>query len=448
MSSPQPAQATQVSKTELPQWVSDASQANYNLATDIAGRPLQQYGGPTVAGTSPLTSQAYDLIGKSAGSTNPLFDKATELYGQSADTTRSASPIFSDAVEYLKKAGLLQDRSVGEFDKAGATYGKAGDIFSDTAKPLDIQSFLNPYINEVQDKTTSAAELALKKQLTGISDQAQRAGAFGGSRAAVQGGVAQGEGVRNIGELVAQLRKAGFDTATANAMADRTGRQAAASGLLGVAGGQAGVGQGYLGAASGLTGTAGGLTNTGANIINQGTALSNTAAGLTNEAGARTAANTNDINALLTGGASQQQQSQAQIDAMVQKFNELRDYPIQGLNMRLAALGMSPYGKTETSNKTSTAEIPPTDWATLLLGGAKAVPALYGMSDRRTKTDIKKLTKGDIPIYAFRYKGDPKTYPKMVGPMAQDVKKKFPEAVADIGGTLAIDFNKLSELLA
>jgi hypothetical protein len=47
-----------------------------------------------------------------------------------------------------------------------------------------------------------------------------------------------------------------------------------------------------------------------------------------------------------------------------------------------------------------------------------------------------------LPIYAYRYKGDPKTYPKVVGPMAEDVGKTFgPGSVAPIpgsGGKLAV----------
>jgi hypothetical protein len=39
---------------------------------------------------------------------------------------------------------------------------------------------------------------------------------------------------------------------------------------------------------------------------------------------------------------------------------------------------------------------------------------------------------------AFRYKGDPKSYPKVVGPMAQDVQKKYPGLVTKIGGKKAI----------
>ena len=47
------------------------------------------------------------------------------------------------------------------------------------------------------------------------------------------------------------------------------------------------------------------------------------------------------------------------------------------------------------------------------------------------KTDIQKIGTHStgLPIYAYRYKGDPKSYPKVVGPMAEDVMKIAPHAV-------------------
>jgi hypothetical protein len=61
-------------------------------------------------------------------------------------------------------------------------------------------------------------------------------------------------------------------------------------------------------------------------------------------------------------------------------------------------------------------------------------------SDRRDKTDIEKLGKHrGVDMYAYRYKGDPKTYPKSVGPMAQDVEKKFPGSTFGIGGHRVIN---------
>ncbi len=43
-----PAKTDQVSKVELPAWVNEASQSNYDLAKSIASRPLEQFQGQTV----------------------------------------------------------------------------------------------------------------------------------------------------------------------------------------------------------------------------------------------------------------------------------------------------------------------------------------------------------------------------------------------------------------
>ena len=79
-----------------------------------------------------------------------------------------------------------------------------------------------------------------------------------------------------------------------------------------------------------------------------------------------------------------------------------------------------------------------------LLGGANLGAKLSGVggfaptassSDENDKTDITPLGEDDngVKQYAYRYKGDPKTYPKVVGPMAQDIEKTNPDVVKKIG---------------
>jgi hypothetical protein len=67
--------------------------------------------------------------------------------------------------------------------------------------------------------------------------------------------------------------------------------------------------------------------------------------------------------------------------------------------------------------------------------GGSLLGAVGGLSDRSDKTDIEKLgDSGGLPMYAYRYKDDPKTYPKTVGPMAQDLEKQQPGSTFGIGG--------------
>ena len=112
----------------------------------------------------------------------------------------------------------------------------------------------------------------------------------------------------------------------------------------------------------------------------------------------------------------------------------------------LSAIGMMPYGKTETTTSGATQ------------GGGGAAGAAGGFlqmlpmmkmlfaSDRTLKTDIETLGTDpvtELPLYAYRYKKDPKTYPKTVGPMAQDVEKKYPRLVRKVGGKRVIDLTGL-----
>ena len=85
-----------------------------------------------------------------------------------------------------------------------------------------------------------------------------------------------------------------------------------------------------------------------------------------------------------------------------------------------------------------------------LLGGANLGAKLYSptptpttpaSSDKRDKTDITPLGKDETGkmVYAYRYKGDSKSYPKVVGYMAQDIEKEDPSAVHEIGGHKVVD---------
>jgi hypothetical protein len=164
--------------------------------------------------------------------------------------------------------------------------------------------------------------------------------------------------------------------------------------------------------------------------------------GLTNTGDAMNRSNVANFNMLQSAGAAQEMQQQNEINAQMAKFNQAFNYPQQQLGVLESSLGMTPHD-TSTSGQSSTSTTTPTDWASIISKGAGAAADIYGMSDRTMKTDITDLGKDPktgLKMHAFRYKGDPKTYPKVVGPMAQDVQKVAPEAVTPMGkdGKLAI----------
>jgi hypothetical protein len=70
------------------------------------------------------------------------------------------------------------------------------------------------------------------------------------------------------------------------------------------------------------------------------------------------------------------------------------------------------------------------------IGNAGGIGAFF--SDRRLKKDIEYAgTRSDgLPVYFWKYLWGG---PTRLGPMADDVRKIYPDAVMDIGGYLAID---------
>ena len=74
-----------------------------------------------------------------------------------------------------------------------------------------------------------------------------------------------------------------------------------------------------------------------------------------------------------------------------------------------------------------------------ILGGLTTLGSLFQFSDKRMKDDVEKIgeTFDGQPIYSFKYKGEDKTN---IGLMAQDVEKKHPEAVKNVGGLKAVNY--------
>jgi hypothetical protein len=69
--------------------------------------------------------------------------------------------------------------------------------------------------------------------------------------------------------------------------------------------------------------------------------------------------------------------------------------------------------------------------------------AAMAMSDKRLKTDVKKVgkTDGGLPVYTYKFKGSPKT---QMGVMAQEVEKKQPDAYGILsGGVKAVNYAKI-----
>jgi Chaperone of endosialidase len=383
-----------VQQQQLPPWVNQAAEQNYAFAQNVANRPLQQYQGQQVADVGNQMQQAWDLAANSGNAGGPQYQEA--------------------------EAGYL-----GNLGSAAPT------VTPQTVAGTNLQPYMNPYTQSVINTTLPLMQQQLNLAKQGIGDQATQANAFGGSRQGVEAGVADSQGALNMANMAAGLNQANFGqaqtAATGDVTRDLTAQQSNQA---------ANLTQEQVGnqAASGLT------------------ALGQQAQ--TNQA--------RQFSELTTAGALEQQQAQNEINANMNQYNQAWNYPTTQMSTLLSALGMTPYGQTSVgqSSGTTTTNYTPDLAMTALgglqtlgglfsapAGGTSAISGLLALSDSDLKTDIARVDThpSGLPIYSYRYKGDPKSYPKVVGPMAEDVMKVAPHAVRPMGagGRLGVDMGAL-----
>ena len=290
-----------------------------------------------------------------------------------------------------------------------ATAGFAGALgqtpMSVTAGQLsntNLQPYMDPYTQDVINSSLPIMQQQLGQTLAANAGNASQTGAFGGSRFGVQQGTAQAQGALGMANMAAGLNQANFTQAQAAATGDinRTfqadqGNQTAQQNKI----------NSDIQASQGL--------NTTGQTMGQ---LANNAFTMQN-----------------TAGTQQMAQSQDQINAQMQKFQQAWGYPTQQMGVLQSALGMTPYGQS-TTGASDTQTYTPTDWAALAAAGVGAAGSIFaGKSDKRLKKNLQKLgvhpaTK--TPIYAFNWKGERPGAPKSLGPMAQDLAKTIPGSVA------------------
>lgn len=119
-----------------------------NRATTVANQPLQQYGGPTVAGFTPMQQSAFNTVDSSQGMANPYINAATQYVGS------GATPIQPT-----------------QFSQAG------------------VQQYQSPYTQAVVNATQAQFNNQNQQQQQATIGDAISKGAWGGDRA----GIAQAE---------------------------------------------------------------------------------------------------------------------------------------------------------------------------------------------------------------------------------------------------------------
>jgi len=184
----------------------------------------------------------------------------------------------------------------------------------------NLAQYQNPYTQQVIDASAQDVLRNAQLGLNQLSGQAQRAGAFGGSRH----GVAMGEIGRGVAQTLGQqsagLRQAGFQNAQQMAQQDIANRLQSdlANQQAGLSGAQF-----RLGASSQL-----------GNLANLGFGMSNTIQ-----------------DRMMQQGAMQRAMQQQLIDQAQQRFAQYTGAPASGLGYLNQALGATPTPTTTTTSK-------------------------------------------------------------------------------------------------
>jgi hypothetical protein len=430
----------------------------------------------------------------------------------------------------------MQAASMQAASMQAAQMEKAAQMQAAQLKPGEIAPFMNPYTQEVVNRTASTLEDSNARSLAAIRAQQAAAGAFGGSRGALQ----EAEQYRNMGDTLANttagLNKAGWDSAAGLASTNTGYRQAAnatnagfeqQTGMLNANLNQQAnmTNSGYQQAAnaanagwqqqSNLTNSGyqqqAGMYNAGAmnaadlanaqlanqaalanagftqnaNQYNSGALNTNLANNANlyqqgNLANAGWLQNANQFNA--TGDNASAQFNTAALNAAAQaNMNASNLASSQGMTSYLGGLNMEGQNQTADYNRQVAAIQSllgiggqnqslaqqsvgaPFTALQSLIGGTpysntggvtntiqplnkpsglqQALPyAMLGstlLSDEREKTDVKKIGKDPktgVEMAAYRYKGDPKTYPKVTGPAsAQQMERVMPGSTQQVG---------------
>ena len=238
--------STKTQETKLPQWQEDFIREQIlPRGIDIAETEYTPYEGELIAGMTPLQEQALSGFGsldtggqtyeQAIGVQQGLSSFAPTAMGAAsagpAATYGGATVAETDAyggatvaetgayggatISPIERARSAQLGEVERMQGVGAVRSARapGEIGVDTLATTSFDPYLSPYTQNVIELGQQDIERQRQMASNTLGAQAQAAGAFGGSRQAVQEGVIAGEALRQAGALSAQQRQQAFTQA-------------------------------------------------------------------------------------------------------------------------------------------------------------------------------------------------------------------------------------------
>jgi len=245
-----PTQPTSVSQTtsNIPDWAIPYATRNLGKAealTDINQNPYQTFQGNRVADFNPLQNQAFTNVAgmqTNAGTGNAM-NQTQDAYNRSANAGQynaqnfgnqygSGQPFQNLGLGYLSanapnlnqyqmgQAQQVQNQGLNQYQM-----GPADQVNSQNFGQQSAQDYMSPYAQQAIDPTLRENQRQFQIASTGRQAAATRAGAFGGSRQAIE----QSEAQRNLGRLQSDTQAVGMQNAYQNAQqqfnADQARRQ-------------------------------------------------------------------------------------------------------------------------------------------------------------------------------------------------------------------------------
>lgn len=303
---------------------------------------------------SPQQTQALSLAGTGIESYRPFLSSAADLYAGSGVGYQQLPSYGQRAISEAQGAedlalqryntlpGYAQQAATAasQYGTSAANLGAAGAAAYD---PRMVTAFMNPYQQEVTRNALAEMSRQAQIQQQGLSAQAVKAGAFGGSREGVQ----RAELGRNLAEIQSKRVLEDYfanysqaQQAAMNAFANQQQR-AQAAGNLALGAGQLGVqGAAQAGNLQQAAGQGiGSLGQLGVNAAIQGGQLQQASAAGIGALGQQTAAlgqlqsglQQGDVSFLYNIGSQQQQQRQRELDAQRQTQLQALYEPYQRL---------------------------------------------------------------------------------------------------------------------
>jgi len=295
--------------------------------------------------------------------------------------------------------------TMGSFGLAGQEAQTGQNLAQASTNPGIVGAYMNPYI---QNALAPSMQLLNQQYgMQGAQEQgaATSAGAFGGSREALQ------QGLNQQNQMLAQNQLVGNAYQNAYGAAQNQMNTVSAQGLAGQQAAMQGLGQGISGA--------------------------NTLAGI---GGQQLGAQQNIIAAQSQAGQQQQTQQQNIMNQAIQNYATAQQYPEQQLSFMNSMLRGLPTQQTTTATYQA-APSTVNQITGLGIAGLGAYNAFGGGaaaagSDINLKENVVLLWRADngMGIYEFEYKPEFKDHAlcghgKFIGYLAQEVEKVMPEAV-------------------